>query len=65
MKILDRIQIREKVGLSLPTIWRMERNGQFPSRIQLGARRIGWYEHEVDEWLEGRKRVNGKESEGF
>jgi prophage regulatory protein len=65
MKILDRIQIREKVRLSLPTIWRMERAGQFPGRIQLGARRIGWYEHEIDEWLEGRKRVNGKESGGF
>jgi prophage regulatory protein len=55
-KILRRPALLAKTGLSYPTLWRYEREGKFPQRIQLGANSVGWYEHEVDEWLTSRRR---------
>jgi prophage regulatory protein len=55
--ILRKTDVMEKVKLSYPTIWRKERNGQFPARVKLGSRMVGWYANEVNEWLETRQRV--------
>ncbi|WIY27637.1 AlpA family phage regulatory protein [Parasedimentitalea psychrophila] len=44
------------VGLSRTTIWRREREGDFPQRIHLGGRRVGWHADEVIAWLEARPK---------
>ena len=31
-------------------IWRLERAGQFPHRVQLGPRSVAWYEDEIEAW---------------
>ena len=46
------------VGLSRVTIWREERAGRFPARVQLTGNRVGWYGNEVKNWMETRPRVN-------
>ena len=38
---------------------RMERKGQFPKRVQLTARCIGWSEDEVMRWLQQKMEVRG------
>jgi predicted DNA-binding transcriptional regulator AlpA len=38
------------VRLHNTTIWRKERDGQFPKHILIGNRRA-WIEHEIDAWL--------------
>ena len=45
-------------GLSRVTIWREEREGRFPARVQLTGNRVGWYGHEIKAWMESRPRVN-------
>lgn len=55
-KILNAKQICETTGLSLVTIWRKEKAGEFPNRRQLGSRRVGWLAREIDEWLEATPR---------
>jgi prophage regulatory protein len=40
--------------LSPVTIWRMERRGEFPRRIKIGAKRIAWSGKEVRGWLADR-----------
>jgi predicted DNA-binding transcriptional regulator AlpA len=35
---------------------RLERRGEFPTRIQLGAGRVAWIEREIDEWIRTRPR---------
>jgi len=35
-------------------IWRLERDGQFPKRIQLGPMAVGWLESEVNDWIKER-----------
>ena len=53
-RILNKKDVVAKTSLSIVTIWRLERRGKFPSRIQLCTNRVGWREADVDEWLASR-----------
>ncbi len=57
MRLVRSSEVVKKVGLSRVTIWRMEREGTFPKRRQIGPGSVGWLEHEVDEWIKSRKAV--------
>ena len=54
-KVLRKPVVIPTEGLSDPTIWRLERAGKFPKRIQLGGNSVGWLESEIIEWLEKKK----------
>ena len=56
MRILKTNEVVKIIGLSKVTIWRMERSGTFPKRINLSDRRVGWIESEILEWLESRPK---------
>ena len=59
--IIRKAAIRQKTGLSDTTIWRLERAGGFPQRVQITeAGAVGWYENEVDAWVHERVRSVGK-----
>lgn len=54
--------VQAKVQLSRSSIYRLEAEGKFPRRIQLGGgHAVGWYQHEIEEWLASRPRVNGNQ----
>jgi len=50
-RIIRKPELLGRVGLSDCTIWRMEKAGRFPKRIQLGGNSVGWIDTEIDEWL--------------
>ena len=50
-RILRIQEVIEMTGLSRTTIWRMERKGEFPARVQLGVSSVGWRFSEVNEWM--------------
>lgn len=50
-------EVTSRVGLSRTTIWRREREGEFPARVKLSGNAVAWREDEVEEWIEGRPRV--------
>jgi prophage regulatory protein len=54
MRLLSKRQVKEMVLYSPQHIARLEKAGQFPKRVQLGANRVGWVEREVLDWLEVR-----------
>ena len=60
-KTLDRVvrkpEALNRVGLSDPTIWRMEKEGRFPKRIHIGPQSVGWLESELVRWLEEKKKA--------
>ncbi|MBM4124948.1 MAG: AlpA family phage regulatory protein [Nitrospira sp.] len=56
MKILRKPAILEMTGLSDTTIWRLERKGRFPARRRISDNSVGWFEAEVEEWLNARQR---------
>ncbi len=51
--------VRQAVGLSNTTIWRLERAGAFPRRRQLSASAVGWLRSEILAWIESRAVAGG------
>jgi prophage regulatory protein len=50
-RIITKKELRLIVPYTPQHILRLERRGKFPKRIQIGARRVGWYLVEVETWL--------------
>lgn len=59
-RILRKKELLHMVPLSDATIWRMERDGKFPKRLQLGGNSVGWPESEVNAWLDNLKAARLK-----
>ena len=55
-RIITKKELRLIVPYSPQHILRLEKRGKFPNRVQLGARRVGWYLHEVHGWLQQQSR---------
>lgn len=45
-------RVRQLTGLSRSTIWRLEKNGQFPARRKLSANSVGWSLIELQAWMQ-------------
>jgi prophage regulatory protein len=58
-RVLRLHAVLDRVPVSRTTLWRMERAGLFPRRIQVSTNRVGWIEADVNAWVEGRKRDHG------
>jgi prophage regulatory protein len=67
LAILRLKQLEEQVGLKRSSIYekmnpKSDRyDPTFPVMVSLGERSVGWYAHEVDEWLESLQRKRGGE----
>lgn len=46
--------VAEMIGLSRSTIWRMEREGQFPKRVRIGAKSVAWRLSDLLAWMSTR-----------
>ncbi|MEZ9126912.1 helix-turn-helix transcriptional regulator [Vibrio splendidus] len=55
--LLSTSDITKQLGLSRATIYRWMDSGDFPLSIQLPGRRVAWFEHEIQEWLDARPRT--------
>ena len=49
-------------GLSRTTRWRLEQSGQFPKRRQISPNVVGWFESEIQLWLQARAEVGPAEA---
>jgi len=47
-------KVKEETGLSKSTRWRMEKEGDFPKKIQLSPRAVGWRAEEIIQWCRER-----------
>lgn len=54
MRIVRKKELLGIVGLSDPTVYRMEKAGRFPKRLRLGGNSCGWLQSEVDGWIAER-----------
>ena len=55
-RLIDKKELRKIVLYSHSQIYRMEKAGQFPQRIQIGPARVGWYLSDVLEWVEAKRQ---------
>jgi prophage regulatory protein len=53
-------QVCKMTGLSRSSVYQMEADRLFPSRVKIGARSVGWIESEVQSWL--RQKVESGRS---
>jgi len=54
--ILRMPEVIGKVGLKKSSIYQLIKEGAFPKPIRLTSSAVGWYKHELDEWLDSRER---------
>lgn len=48
--------VQQRVPYSKSSIYSMVEKGLFPAPHRLGARAVGWLEHEVNLWIEDRSK---------
>ena len=46
--------VRARTGLSRTTIWRLERQGDFPRHRRISRNAVAWAEHEVADWIRSK-----------
>ncbi len=46
--------VRACTGLSRTTIWRLERQGDFPRHRRISRNAVAWAEHEVASWIRSK-----------
>jgi len=51
-KLLNIDEICRLTGKSRSTIWRWERQSEFPRRIRIGPNSVVWIETEIDDWIQ-------------
>ena len=55
-RIVTKKELRLIVPYSAQHILRLEKQGRFPRRIQIGIRRVGWRLSDIENWLSARER---------
>jgi prophage regulatory protein len=44
-------EVKRRTGLSTATIYRKMGRGEFPTRVQLSANVVAWYESDIGRWV--------------
>jgi prophage regulatory protein len=58
-RIIRKPELLNMIGLSDPTVWRMEKDGKFPKRLRLSGNSCGWLESEINGWFAERAAARG------
>ena len=53
-RFITKTEVAERTGLHPVTIWRLEKNDNFPARRQISKNRVAYLESEVDAWMASR-----------
>lgn len=53
-RIITRSELRAMVPYTPQHILRLEKQGKFPKRIQVGEHRVGWLLTEIEGWIAER-----------
>jgi prophage regulatory protein len=57
IRMLRMKQTEDRTGMGRTTITQLEKQGLFPKRVRLTKHSSGFVESEVEDWLEGRKKL--------
>jgi prophage regulatory protein len=52
--LIIRHELRQTVPYTPQHILRLEKQGKFPRRVQVGPNRVAWLESEVEAWVAAR-----------
>ncbi|MEW6562805.1 MAG: AlpA family phage regulatory protein [Pseudomonadota bacterium] len=61
-QILRPKQLSKKLSISPATLWRLQHADDFPKKVQLSARAVGWLQSDIEAWLEKKAAQNQNSS---
>ncbi|WNK47374.1 AlpA family phage regulatory protein [Pantoea agglomerans] len=50
-------EVLKRCAMSRATLYRLLERGEFPVQVRISQRSVGFYEHEINQWLAERIRV--------
>jgi prophage regulatory protein len=56
--------VRERVGISRTTAWRLQKDGAFPKPVVISAGRVGWREEDIIAWAASLSARDGRQLQG-
>lgn len=62
-RILRLEEVMNIVGLCRSTIYVEMTEGRFPRSVPLSRRAVGWYEEEINDWVDDRKNLRESNQE--
>ncbi|WP_072000417.1 helix-turn-helix transcriptional regulator [Kosakonia radicincitans] len=57
LRLIKIKEVQLRCAISRASVYRLISEGKFPRQVRLSSRAIGFYEHEVNEWIESRHRA--------
>lgn len=54
-------EVCARLGITLPTLYRYEREKGFPSKIRLNARKVLYDAQEINAWINQHKSTEGNQ----
>ena len=63
-KIVKINDVRHQTHLSVASIYRLAKQGDFPKPIKLGVKASGWLQSEIDDWIQSRLNDRDSKIEG-
>lgn len=55
-RILRLPQVEQKTGFKRAHIYELMKKGEFPQKVPIGVRAVGWDSAEVEQWVDDRRR---------
>ena len=59
-KIIRLPLVEDRTGIKKSSIYALEKEGCFPSRVRLTARSVGWHEEQIDRWVAERVTIGAQ-----
>ena len=63
-KIVKINAVKQQTHLSVASIYRLAKQGDFPKPIKLGVKASGWLQSEIDDWIQSRLNDRDSKIEG-
>ena len=51
-------ELSQELGVTKPTLWRWEKEGNLPPRKKIGPNCVGWLRNDIEEWLQSRPEAS-------
>lgn len=63
--IIRPIELSRHLGVTKPTLWRWEKEGNLPPRKKIGPNCVGWLTADILTWLETRPHALNNQNDNY
>ena len=59
-QLIRRPEVQRRTGLPTSTLYRLVKEGTFPSPVKIGSRSVAWRAVDVETWMAARPTARGE-----